>query len=190
MVKMKEDHTLSGEIRWNSRYQRLEIDLSRMLNRQCTVYIESWGKGLQWHSITEDGFEQLAHFCDPGLDLLSQTQHSGIAQWASSIPAEILSSIRQLNVGRFEILQICRQWKEAIDLLKELPLTIWLLHLFSSKQKWPRHIIKKVLQEHPHQIMQSISLQGTVQSISVLKKIAINEFDLYDAELSAIPAYR
>ena len=144
MVKIKENYTESREIRWNSHDQRLEIDLSKMLNRQCVLYIESWGKGIQWHSMTEDVFEQQAYFCDPGLDLLSQTHHPAIAQWASSIPSEILSNVRELRVGRFEMLQMCGQWKEAIDLLKELPMVLWLLHLFSSKHKWPRHIITHV----------------------------------------------
>ena len=170
----------SQEIVWNHPQQRLEIDWSAVFGYPCKLYVTGWDKGLNWWSETDGEKYRPGAFEEPGIHLLSETDHPAIIKWQETIPENVLHACRYYSSWQYALLQMARHWQEGCDLLLSNPTLLWLLWDQFIQERYSLAVLRHTLRQKQPVIMSSIGLVGSKSAVRQMKKLTLSSLGVYE----------
>lgn len=170
----------SQVIHWDARQARLEIDWGDQLGYPCRLIVTAWSAGIGWYShVGDDDVHQAAFLEDPGIDLLSATDHPAILAWQATIPAAVRQAAANQAEWQFRLVQMANFWPEAKDLLISNPL---LLRLLCERCAEPAQLRPLLALKQPV-LMARLGLVGTRSAVRLLRRVAIAKITHRDLNL-------
>lgn len=170
---------IQAEIIWN-KAGFLKINWGKLLGYPCVVYVNDWNQGLDCWTVSGDERERhdFSICQDPVLDFAINSHSIKAKNWRASIPRDIRDVLeKKFYRWRLPLIRLCKACPEAIDLLKNNPILLWVVWSKAQKEELTLLEIQRVLRLKQKDILERAGFVASNSAVSIMKRIYFEDFE-------------